>query len=156
MHVGGGHSCSGNRIVNIARHIKCMLHWVVAMGRGLAPPLLPQKIHLFTHVQEYREFMRRKGLGTLCVPSCRYIITCPWERGTTTMSRVGYHVHLQLYNSIKCKGLGFHKPLPDHDKPLELVMCYHTRMLAGLLGLGPITVSPHTPCSGCSQHQPFS
>jgi len=34
--------------------------------------------------QEYRELMGRKGLGTLCVPSCNYITTCPWETDTTT------------------------------------------------------------------------
>ena len=84
--------------------IKCMLHWVVAMGRGLPPPLLPQEIHLFTHVQEYREFMRRKGLGTPCAPSCKYITTCPWERDTTTTSRMNYHVHLQLYSGMSAKG----------------------------------------------------
>lgn len=71
---------------------------------------------------------------------------------------MGYHVHLQLYSSVSAKGEDFTNWLLAMRSlgRVELVTFSHTWALDGLLGLGPITLSPHSPCSGCSQHQPFS
>lgn len=65
---------------------------------------------------------------------------------TPTISHVGHHVHLQLYSSTSTKGWDL------LDQPLtttslgraELVMCSHKWALARLLGLGPITLNPHS------------
>lgn len=117
-----------------------MLHGVVAMWRGLLPPLLPQEIHLFTHVQEGGE--KVWGLP----------VSLPANASLPVHGRHHHHLshglsqHLQLYINMNTKGWDVLDQLLTMTGPgrAELVMCSHMWALARLLGLGPITFNPHT------------
>lgn len=79
---------------------------------------------------------------------------CPFQQmqnclsmgDTSTISHLGHHVHLQLYINMNTKGWD----LPDQLLTTtslgraELALCSHMWALARLLGLGPITLKPHS------------
>ena len=79
--------------------------------RGCHLIYFPRKPTFGVCMQKYRQFVRRKGMGTPCVPSCTYTTgretPTPLSRGFTTLW------------PRQCKGSGLYQAAPGHDKPWQ-------------------------------------
>lgn len=81
-----------------------MLDWVVAMGRGLAPLLLPEEIHLSYPCAGIQGVHEKKRFGGLRVSLPANISLPVHGRETPPPPLAWAIVHLQLYSSTSAKG----------------------------------------------------